>query len=161
LDRLRESGGCLLAESAWRTVRQEVSGSASRAGQLLISNASPYGPTASCPWVRVQEVLYPLCGCSSSPHSLSNTQHITNFYCLSNTQHITNFSHSLSLLPHGHHLHCPWNQGLNPSTAREAPLRAARTSSLGFPLFGTSFVQPRARTRYMQSSIDLSTRCIS
>jgi hypothetical protein len=147
----------LLAESswrtvrqAWRTVRQEVSGSASRAGHLLISNASSCGPTASCPWVCVQKALLLLCGCSFSPHSLSNTQHNINS------------SHSLSPPPHGHHLHCPWNQGFYPSTAREAPLRAARTSLLWiFIHWNLSLIQPRARARYLQSSIDLSTRCIS
>jgi hypothetical protein len=72
-----------------------------------VSNLSTCGPTASCPWVRVQEVLYPLCGCSSSPHSQSYTQHNTTS------------SHSLSLLPRRHHLHCPWSQDLDPSTARE------------------------------------------
>jgi hypothetical protein len=48
-----------------------------------------------------------------------------------------------------------------PLHGKGIPLRAARTYSLRFPTIGTSFVQPRARTRYMQSSIDLSTRCIS
>jgi hypothetical protein len=33
---------------------------------------------------------------------------------------------------------------------------------LGFFIhWNLSYVQPRARTRYLQSSIDLSTRCIS
>jgi hypothetical protein len=59
----------LLAESSWRTVRQVVSGSASRAGHLLLSNASSCGPTASCPWVWVQKALLLLCGCSFSPLS--------------------------------------------------------------------------------------------
>jgi hypothetical protein len=117
---------------------------------VLMSNIFFCGPIVLCPWVIDQGVIYIGCGSSFSP--LPNTHNTTP----------SPPSHSLSPTPHGHHLHCPWNQGFHPSTAREASPRAARTSLLWiFIHWNLSLVQPRARTRYLQSSIDLSTRCIS
>jgi hypothetical protein len=117
---------------------------------FLISNVSFCGPIVLCPWGIAQGVIYFVCGCSFSPlpHSYNTTP--------------SSPSHSLSPPSHEHHLHCPWNQSFHSSTAREASLRATRTFLLWvFIHWNLSHVQPRARTRYLQSSIDLSTRCIS
>jgi hypothetical protein len=90
----------LLAESSWRTVRQEASGPASRADRCPVSSCSLVVPLSHVLGVAPDSLFTNITTPSSSPRTPPP-------------------SHSLSLLPHGHHLHCPWSQDLDPSTARE------------------------------------------
>jgi hypothetical protein len=99
----------LLAECSCRTVRQEASGPASRAGRFL----------------KVQHIFlwsHCLMSVGDRPRGHLPWAWLLILSSHTYTQHNTTPSppsHSLSLLLHGHHLHCPWSQDLDPSTARE------------------------------------------
>jgi hypothetical protein len=140
-----------LAERSWRTVRQDLSGSASRTYHFSSIQLSLRGPIVLCPWEAVQNPLYLL---DEAPLSLFI--HITQLAPL-----------TLSSFPTDNTPHCPplsvepRIRFLRKVHGEGAPPQAARTFSPRFQSFGSTSIHPRARTRYMQSSIDLSTRCIS